>query len=405
MTAAGNLTSPGDARPIAPTDRIDAIDIVRGIALFGVMAINVVTVFRVSIFAQFLPARADGSALDRTLHSILMIGVDLKAFALFSLLFGVGLAIQFDHLSARSRRIALLLRRLTFLMLVGAIHLVLIWNGDILFEYAIAGLVVLPFLFGPARLPAFAGLTWLVLFVATPFLPPIAAMPSQSWMTQTVADAARSYGGGSFSEVLAFRIYELPGFLPLHISMFLRTVALMLLGAALWRAGLFKTGVAVRRLLPWAAAIGIVGGGALAVAHAQGRLGPGWQMELSLERLGTVLLACGYGAAILWAAARARGHAWLAWAAPVGRMAFTNYVMQSVIFGWVFYGYGLGLFGRLGVAAALAIGTVVYALQVAFSILWLRRYRFGPLEWLWRSATYGVWQPLRRTVPSCAGSA
>jgi uncharacterized protein len=115
------------------------------------------------------------------------------------------------------------------------------------------------------------------------------------------------------------------------------------------------------------------------------------------------LLACGYGEAILWAAARTRGRAWLAWAAPVGRMAFTNYLMQSVIFGWVFYGYGLGLFGRLGVAAALAIGTAVYALQVAFSILWLRRYRFGPLEWLWRSATYGTWQPLRRTAPSCVG--
>jgi uncharacterized protein len=402
MTATGDLTSPGDARPIAPTERIDAIDIVRGIALFGVMAINVVTVFRVSIFEQFLPARADGSALDRALHSVLMIGVDLKAFALFSLLFGVGLAIQFEHLSESSRRLVLLVRRLAFLMLVGAIHLILIWNGDILLEYAIAGLVVLPLLFGPTRILTFAGLILLAVFIASPFLPSIAAMPSRSWMVQIVADAARVYAAGSFSEVLAFRIHELPGFWPLHVSMFPRTVALMLLGAALWRSGLFKTGSKASRFLPWMTAVGLVGGGALAILHAQGRLGLGWQMESSLERLGTCLLAWGYGAALVLAAAHARGRALLAWAAPVGRMAFTNYVMQSVIFGWIFYGYGLGLFGRLGVATALAIGAGVCVLQVVFSILWLRRFRFGPVEWLWRSMMYGAWQPMRRAVQTRA---
>jgi uncharacterized protein len=92
----------------------------------------------------------------------------------------------------------------------------------------------------------------------------------------------------------------------------------------------------------------------------------------------------------------ARARSLLAWAAPLGRMAFTNYVMQSVVFGWLFYGYGLGLFAKVGVATALAIGTSVYAAQAVLSAHWMRRYRFGPLEWLWRSAMYGAWQPLRR---------
>src|SRR2546429_9344344 len=104
------------AGPIAPSDRIAAIDIVRGIALFGVMAINVATIFRVSIFEQFLPAGLDGTWLDRALYWILMAAIDLKAFALFSLLFGVGLAIQHDHLSASSRRTLLLVRRLAVLL-------------------------------------------------------------------------------------------------------------------------------------------------------------------------------------------------------------------------------------------------------------------------------------------------
>jgi uncharacterized protein len=384
------------AGPIVPADRIAAIDIVRGIALFGVMAINVVTIFRVSIFERFLPTPMDGSWLDRALYSILMVGIDLKAFALFSLLFGVGLAIQYDHLSASDRRTVLLVRRLAFLLLIGAAHLVLIWNGDILFEYAIAAFVVLPFLFGPSRLPAIAGAALLVLFVISSFLPQIASMPGRSWMKQDLADAVRIYGSGGFAEVLAFRVRELPGFLPLHVFMFPRTVALMLIGAAAWRAGLFRAGSRASRWLPLLAAIGIIVGGALAVTSWNEWLGSGWRTELVVERSGTVLLACGYGAAIMVATQKAIGRKLLAWAAPMGRMAFTNYLMQSVIFGWLFYGYGLGLFGKLGVTAALAIGIGVYVLQIAFSAVWLRHYLYGPVEWLWRGAMYGTRQPFRR---------
>ena len=382
--------------PVAPSDRIAAIDIVRGIALFGVMAINVVTVFRVSIFEQFLPATLDGTWLDRALYSILMVGIDLKAFALFSLVFGVGLAIQYDRSSAGSRATALLVRRLAFLMLIGAAHLILVWNGDILFEYAVAGFIVLPFLFCRLRTLIIVGAALLALFLASSFLPPIASMPSKAWMTQNVAEATRIYGSGSFAEVLAFRVHELSGFLPLHLFIFPRTVALMLIGAAAWRAGLIRAGSRANRCLPLVAAIGLLAGGILAASHSNGWLRLEWQTELALERLGTVLLACGYGATIVWAANRPGARQLLTWAAPIGRMAFTNYLTQSAIFSWLFYGYGLGLFGKLGVAAALGIGTGLYVLQVFFSAYWLRRFLYGPVEWLWRSAMYGRRQPLWR---------
>ena len=112
------------------------------------------------------------------------------------------------------------------------------------------------------------------------------------------------------------------------------------------------------------------------------------------EPLGTILLALGYGAAIIGIANLESGKRLLGWAAPLGRMAFTNYLAQSVIFGWIFYGYGLGLFGRLGVTSALAIGVAVYIGQVFFSAWWLRRYRYGPVEWLWRTLMYGAAQPM-----------
>ena len=308
-TMAGQLSYASG--PIAPSDRIAAIDIVRGIALFGVMAINVVTVFRVSIFERFLPDRLDGTWLDRALYSILMVGIDLKAFALFSLLFGVGLAIQYDHLSTNSRRTGLLVRRLAFLLLIGAAHLVLIWNGDILFEYAIAAFVVLPFLFCSLRILTLAGTALLAVFLVSPFLPELMPMPSKGWMTHDVAEAARIYGSGSFADVLAFRIHELPGFLPLHVFMFPRTVALMLIGAVAWRADLFRTGSRANLRLPHLAAIGLLVGGALAVTHENEWLRVGWRTELLVERLGTVLLACGYGAAIIWATRRqADGSSW-----------------------------------------------------------------------------------------------
>jgi uncharacterized protein len=118
--------------------------------------------------------------------------------------------------------------------------------------------------------------------------------------------------------------------------------------------------------------------------------------------VGTIVLAIGYGAIIIALANLAGGKALLGWAAPLGRMAFTNYLAQSVIFGWIFYGYGLGLFGHLGAAEALAIGLAVYVAQVFFSKWWLGRYRYGPVEWLWRTLMYGALQPmsLARVIPS-----
>ena len=82
--------------------------------------------------------------------------------------------------------------------------------------------------------------------------------------------------------------------------------------------------------------------------------------------------------------------------APLGRMALTSYLTQSIVLGFIFYGYGLGLFGRLGDARAAAIGIALYIAQAVLSALFLRRCRFGPVEWLWRSFTYGAWQPMRR---------
>jgi uncharacterized protein len=368
-------------RPVAASERIEALDVLRGVALLGVLAINVVNEFRVSIFEQFLFHKPPASPIDNAIETILTLTVEMKAFALFSLLFGAGLAIQFERLASIERRTSLLVRRLAVLLVFGLIHLCLIWNGDILTEYALAGLIVLPLLLGPRWLLAVTALAFLGLYLAMQAVPPAGLFPDKATITQQVADANRIYATGGFLDVLAFRLREIALLAPLHVFIFPRTIELFLLGALAWRAGIVRN--APRCLL----AIGIpcIGlGVALILAGA--------------DALGTVVLALGYAAAIIAIARLASGKKLLGWAAPLGRMAFTNYLAQSLIFGWFFYGYGLGLFGRLGVASALAIGIAVYIGQVFFSAWWLRRYRYGPVEWLWRTLMYGVRQPMRQTA-------
>lgn len=374
-------------RPTSPTERIDAIDVLRGLALLGVLAINVVMEFRVSIFEQFLFPKPPASPINGVVGTILTLAVESKAFALFSLLFGAGLAIQFERLAKSGRRTLLLVRRLVVLLAFGLIHLCLIWNGDILTEYALAGLIVLPFLFGPRWLVAVAALGFLGLYLAMQAFPPPGLWPGTAALAQDVVEAHRIYPTGGFLDVLAFRLRELPLIVPLHAYIFPRTIGLFLVGALAWRASILRN--PSRRLLFSIAAACIGLGAALILFHAAGETG------VLAEPLGTILLALGYAAAILGLANLESGKRLLGWAAPMGRMAFTNYIAQSIVFGWIFYGYGLGLFGQIGVTSALGIGLAVYFAQVLFSAWWLGRYRYGPVEWLWRTLMYGAAQPMR----------
>ncbi|GLH77450.1 hypothetical protein SSBR45G_23580 [Bradyrhizobium sp. SSBR45G] len=390
----------GPTLPVAATDRLISLDILRGLALFGVMAINVAFEFRISIFRQFLPALRThepgttffagspspdtfallwalmgDSPFNRAIEDFLERAVSMKAFALFSLLFGIGLAMQFDRI-APDRRVALLLRRLLILLAIGLLHLTLLWNGDILTEYALAGLIVLPFLFARRWLVIAASLALLGLYF-TGWLMRLMPLPSSAWMMQHVSDASLVYAGGSFSQVLAVRLSEIGAIAPLHLWVFPRTIGLFLAGIVIWRCGILRD--ARDHRASWLLM-------ALAALVVTVDAGPS---------LVTVSLALAYGALVLAVANTAWGARLLGWAAPVGRMAFTNYLMQSVIFGFVFYGYCLGLFGRVSVSLALGIGIAVYGLQVIVSWCWLRMFQFGPVEWLWRSLMYNQVQPMR----------
>jgi uncharacterized protein len=217
-------------------------------------------------------------------------------------------------------------------------------------------------------------------------------------MRTHIDNALVAYGTGGFIDVARFRIHEIRHIVPLLLESIPRIIALFFLGVVAWRELPFAAPEALSRYLRTIATVGVLGGAAAQIVVFAER--EGWLTLRELVRdvltgFGDIALALGYAAAIILLARRPSLKRVAHPFACAGRAALTNYLVQSIIFDGLFYGYGAGLFGRLGPAAAVGLGTAFYALQLAFSTAWFQRFRFGPVEWVWRSLTYGVWQPFR----------
>jgi len=229
--------APSPPTAIAPNDRIATIDILRGLALFGVLMVNLVTEFRISIFEQFVPPGPTESPTDRFLDAFVSYALGMKSFALFSLLFGIGLAIQFDRLARRERPLYWLRRRLLILLGFGLFHLLFIWNGDILTEYALAGLLVLPLIREDKETLAICSLGLFGFYLAMPALHLPIYWPDTETFAHHVEAANRVYGDGGLVQVWRFSLGEMKMIFSLHEFVFPRTLALFLLGASIWRLG------------------------------------------------------------------------------------------------------------------------------------------------------------------------
>lgn len=380
------------AAPLRPDERVEAIDAVRGAALFGVLVVNLVDAFRVSFVSQIVVTEAY-EGLDRWASLFVRYGLTAKAVALFSFLFGLGLAVQWERRQAAGEGRYRLARRLVVLGLFGLIHLLLIWNGDILTQYALAGLLLLPLLSSSDRNLA----RWMWLFLALHLVLPLLAVafwPDLETLRRLYDQANRIYSTGTWGEVRIHSWVEWLVMLPMFASTMPETFFLFVAGMLAWRRGIFQRPQEHRQLLVSLAVFGLGLGALMTALGSDSR----WVrdgdfltalLQVVTASLSPLVLATGYGAGMLLLFHSAPGRGVMHFLAPLGRMAFTNYIVQSLLFTWIFYGYGLGLFNRLGPASALALGIAVFLLQVAFSRWWLARHRFGPLEWLWRTLTYG----------------
>ncbi|WP_028920668.1 DUF418 domain-containing protein [Pseudoxanthomonas suwonensis] len=406
-------------QPVAPAERLSHLDALRGFALLGILLMN--------MEAFVGPTLASGSGLDpaltgadRIADGLVYFFVQGKFFTLFSLLFGMGFAVMSQRAEVAGRDFAgIYWRRGLVLLAIGLMHGVLVWSGDILTMYALLSFLLLAFrplgarwlgwigalvyLGGPGLVFALALLSWVVSLTpdgGEAWNRAIAQGGGQ--MLALVDDARRVYASGSYGEAVGQRLREMGAALG-NITVFGPLVfGMFLLGAAFVRSGAMAEPARHARLfalLRWVALpLGLL---AMGASFALASYFPMDRFDLrsgTAQALGLVangLMCLGYMAWLLRAFASRAGARVAGWLAPAGRMALSNYLMQSVVCTLVFYGYGLGWFGQMPRAWQVVFALGLFALQMLLSRLWLRRFRFGPAEWLWRSLTYWKAQPMR----------
>jgi len=396
--------------PTAAPQRIDVIDILRGFTIFGILLVNM-PLYGWPNWGPMRGIRAQlpGGQLDEAASWLLWLFAEDKFYPLLSFLFGVGFSIQLARLSASARPfLPVYRRRLLALLLIGLMHGLLVWSGDILVTYALTGFLLLPF---RARSPK----TILVFAIAL-LLIPIALMPVQRDLHQRLFahivasdadyralwnESLRAYSHGTFAEISLERARAFAWSLSWPIS-WLQILGLFLIGLYAGRREFFQKLQTylpfIRKALWGASALGVVGmlfrAGVCKLPELLGPYLSGLGEE-GLETIGNLGLCVFYASALILLVQRPAWKSRLAPLAAVGRMALSNYLLQSFVCTIVFYSYGSGLFGKVGPAGGLALSVAIYSVQVPLSLLWLRHFRFGPMEWVWRSLTYAKPQTMR----------
>jgi uncharacterized protein len=401
-------------RPTAPSERMEVLDALRGLALLGILLGNI-HIFSGYYFTSLVGPAATSTA-DRAVLTLTHFLVDGKFYSVFSLLFGIGFYVFMQRADARgSEAVPLFRRRLRWLLAIGAAHALLLWSGDILTVYALMGFLLVPFrkagdraLLGWAAgllaLPvALYGLAWAV-GTGDPFAPPPADAATAAGGFDPIRVIIAGYSGG-YVEMLRGNAVALVGrWMDLVITVrFPKVLAMFLVGFYVGRAALARDPAGARGLLRRVLGIGVVVGvpANAYLAWAADNVpylpasGPGFLYVLA-GAVGIPAFALAYAAGVALLVGHPTAGAVLAGVAPVGRMALTNYLLQSFLCGLVFYGWGLGLYGTVGPARAALVACGVFGVQVLLSHLWMRRASYGPAEWVWRRLTYGHWSPLRR---------
>lgn len=401
--------------PVPQTERAAVLDALRGFALLGILLMNI-EAFVGPLNVALTGLDPELAGVDRWVDAAIYLLVQGKFYALFSLLFGVGFAVMMSRSEAAGRPFGGLYgRRLAALAAIGLAHMVLLWSGDILFTYAVIGAVLLLF-FGKTavqRLPRWGVALYLLpsllmfgfaaLIQLASLSPEGAAEVEQELVKageqwQASIDAQRlAYGPeGSYVEATAQRLADFAQFLnqmPFWGAMIL---GMFLIGTWFWRSGMLANptahGARWRQLRLWGflAGLPLVGLGFwLVPTMLPHRLDLVSATAFFVTALGNLALCLAYASTLVLAMASPRWRAAALLLAPAGRMALTNYLLQSVVCVGIFYGHGLGLYEQLSRAWQVPFVLLLFALQVIASDWWLARFRYGPMEWLWRWATYG----------------
>jgi uncharacterized protein len=421
--------------PIATSERLVSLDFIRGIAVMGILGANIIAFGQPYLayawpggFATAHPASSDWLWVAQ------FVLVDGKMRGLFTLLFGAGLVLFAERAGRRGASTWLQVRRLGWLLAFGLGHYYLLWRGDILTLYALCGLLALwalrwsaihqfavgltVYVFGSLWTSAQFGLIWAASETGLRTAPGYSEVAdrTEAMLASERADAIREIAintHGSYGEYLAhaWNAHRW-NWTDVFTHSVLETLPLMLIGMALYRGGLFDGRLDRATQLRWGwRAVGI--GAALTLALGL------WALADGLTYTGTMFAALGpqallrlpvvLGLAALLALWAPQATGWLgSRVTAAGRMAFSNYLGTSMVMLVVFQPWGFDLFGALGRPRLYLVMLAMWALMLGWSKPWLARFRFGPLEWLWRCLTYGRVMPLMKSraavSPSKTGS-
>ena len=400
--------------PTTQSERILSLDVLRGFAVLGILVMNI-QAFAMVGPAYFNPtAYGDLNGLNYLVWLFSHLLFDMKFMAIFSMLFGAGIVLMAERMEKSERKPAgVHYRRTVILLLFGIAHAWLLWTGDILYAYAMCGLLVYLFRNKSPKTLIILGLVSLafVSFLSFGSQFTMGYWPEESitgmakfWspsQEQVAAELAAYRGGWSAQNEFRFMMA-----LQMQTSSFLffiswRAGGLMLVGMGLYKLGVFNASLAARtyeKMILAAVALGfpLIIGGVWFHEATNWSLEYGFFGGAQFNFWGSLFVALGWvGAMMLFCQSRAGSWLYRSLAAT-GQMAFTNYLTQTIICTTLFYGHGFGLYGRVERTGQLLIVFAVWALQLLWSPWWLARFRFGPFEWLWRSLTYWRMQPLRR---------
>lgn len=425
------------AGPVNAGQRYAGLDTLRGVAVLGILVMNVYA-FAMPFPAYYNPLILGGTGpLDLGTWFFTHILFDQKFLSIFAMLFGAGIVLMSARTEARGIDLApIWYRRMFWLLLLGAAHAYLLWFGDILFPYALLGMLVYPlrrlaprrlirialFMLPVAILLGYAGSFYVeglkqeasvleARQAAGEALTDRERQELDDWentrrfMAPTAADIRddiEAYRDG-YADIVAYRA---PGVAMMQLAMLpffgiWRIGALMLLGMALMKLGVFsgeRSSRFYRRMMFAGYGFGLpltVFSGLDLYAHDFDRIYVQRYGSIA-NYAGSIVVAFGHVGLVMLVVKLGYLRRLTQRFAAVGRMALTNYLLHSVILTTVFYGYGLGLFGRVSRFSQMGFVIAVMGLELLLSPLWLRHFRFGPAEWFWRSATYWHRQPMRR---------
>lgn len=389
------VASPQPMHPISQGERIDILDILRGFAIFGILAVNIYGMAS----PNFLPGYVEPEWpwYDELAKTLMLFFAEGKFYVIFSFLFGLGFSVQLARAETKGADVrSFYPRRLWILFGFGLLHAAFFFIGDILRHYALFGFALLAFRKRTDRtLMIWAGIFFVIGFLFLGLLGGPAGSGGElpEGMMDVVGMARQVYNSDSFVYVVLFQVFgAIFSFFIIGLTQGGTVMALFLAGLLVGRTKFFEKLSENRALLQKIALWGLLAGlvfNALFVFVENA-----WLSSLGYA-LGSPVLSAAYVSGLCLLSLTAFGAKLLAPIGKVGRMALSNYIAHSVICSFIFNGYGLGLYERVGSAGLWGIVLGIYIIQIPISVWWLSRFQFGPLEWLWRSLTYKQRQPFK----------